>query len=47
MMSVGDKECHPLARKASVQERGYAKVLSLITSIFTTPEGKLYDKTTS
>lgn len=47
MMNVGDKECHPLARKATMQERGYAKILSLASRVFTTPEGKLYDKTTS
>jgi hypothetical protein len=32
MKDLQGKDCHPLARKASVSERGYAKIVGLVSS---------------
>lgn len=34
----GQDEQHPLARKADVHERGYAKIMGLVSSVIHTPE---------
>lgn len=47
LLDAGDNKQHPLSRSASIKERGYAKIMSLVTQVFTTPEGNLYDKSTS
>lgn len=34
----GNAECHPLHRQATVEERGYAKIMGLVSPVYTQPE---------